>query len=153
VNTYLESEFPFYTAYSKTVRGNSLSCTAQTSIFRSKSNDHDPTCHCLLTLLKFEFFLVLKIMKVDFDATVSAINKIFQDSVITGCNFHLNQCLWRQRDSIGLTAQCKENEQVRLICRMRAALAHQPINKVGEGWLRIMENVPYNETLTLQGCW
>jgi hypothetical protein len=30
---------------------------------------------------------------------------------------------------------------------MRAALAHEPINKVGEGWLRIMENVPYNEQL------
>jgi hypothetical protein len=89
-------------------------------------------------------------MKVDFEAAdVSAINQIFPDSVITGCNFQLNQCLWRQRQTTGLTGQRKENEQVRLTCRMRAVLAHEPINKVGEGRLRIMQNVPYNLVLTL----
>ena len=71
VNFYLESEFPFYTACLKIVRGNSLSCIVQTSIFRSTSNEHDiTTCHCWLTLLKFVFFLVLKIMKVNFEAAV-----------------------------------------------------------------------------------
>jgi len=89
-------------------------------------------------------------MKVDSEAAVvNAINKIIPDAVITGCNFHLNQCLWTRRQTIGLTGQCKENGQVRLIRRMRAALAHEPINKVGEGWIRIMENVPYKEKLTL----
>ena len=96
------------------------------------------------------FFLVFRIVKVGFEAAVvSAVNKIFPDSVINGCNCHFNQCLWRQRQNIGFTAQRKENEQVQLTCRMRAALAHEPINKVEEVWLRIMENVPHNDKLTL----
>jgi hypothetical protein len=53
-----------------------------------------------------------KIIKVDFEAAViSAINKVFPDSVITGCNFHFNQCLWRQIQNIGLTAECKEDKR------------------------------------------
>jgi len=41
-------------------------------------------------------------MKVDFEAAViSAINKVFQVSVITACNFHFNQCLWRQLQNTG----------------------------------------------------
>jgi hypothetical protein len=43
----------------------------------------------------------------------------------------------------------KEDEQVRIICRTCAALAHLPIDKVEEGWLMIMESVPQNEKLTL----
>jgi hypothetical protein len=43
----------------------------------------------------------------------------------------------------------KEDEQVRLMGRMCAALAHLPINKVEEGWLMIMVSVPQNEKLTL----
>jgi len=39
------------------------------------------------------------------------------------------------------------------MCRIRAALAHEPINKVGEGWLRIIRNVAYNEKLTLFLHW
>ena len=45
------------------------------------------------------------------------------------------------------TVEYKENEQVRLKCRMCAALAHLLISKV-EGWLMIMENVPQSEKIT-----
>jgi hypothetical protein len=31
------------------------------------------------------------------------INKVFPQSVIAGCNFHFNQCLWRQIQTIRLT--------------------------------------------------
>jgi long-subunit fatty acid transport protein len=86
-----------------------------------------------------------KTIKVDFEAAViSAINKVFPDSVITGRNFHFIQYLWRQTQNIGLTVEYKDNEQVRIIVRMCAALAYQPIDKV-EGWLMIMESVPQNE--------
>jgi hypothetical protein len=53
-----------------------------------------------------------KIIKVDFEAAVlSAINKVFPDSIITGCNFHCNQSLWRQTQNIGLTVEYRENKQ------------------------------------------
>jgi hypothetical protein len=42
-------------------------------------------------------------MKVDFEAVVKdAINKVFPDSIITGCNFKFNQRLWRQIQTIRL---------------------------------------------------
>jgi hypothetical protein len=90
-----------------------------------------------------------KIIKLDFEAAViSAINKVFPDSVITGCNFHFDQCLWRQIQNIGLTVEYKEDEQVRIICRMCAALAYLPIDKGEERWFMIMDSVPQNEKLT-----
>jgi hypothetical protein len=50
-------------------------------------------------------------MKFDFEAAViSAINKVFPDSVIIGCNFHFNQCLWRQIQNIFLKVEYKEGD-------------------------------------------
>ena len=57
------------------------------------------------------FFLITKIVKDESNAAVvSAINKVFPDSVITACNMHLSQCLGRQLHNIGLTVENKENE-------------------------------------------
>jgi hypothetical protein len=91
--------------------------------------------HCLLTLLKnWCVFWLPKIIKFDFEAAViSAINKVCPDSVITGCNIHFNQSLWRLIQNIGLTVEYKEDKQVRIICRMCAALAYLTIDKLEEG--------------------
>jgi len=58
------------------------------------------------------FFLVISIMKVDFEAAVvSTINTVFPGSVITGCNFHFSQCLWRQLKNSSLMVQYKERKK------------------------------------------
>jgi len=44
---------------------------------------------------------------------------------------------------MGLTVEYKENEQVRLTCRISIALAYLPISEVEEGWLMILQNVPH----------
>jgi hypothetical protein len=42
-------------------------------------------------------------IKVDFEAAViSTINKVLPDFVITGCNFHFSQRLWRKIKNIRL---------------------------------------------------
>jgi hypothetical protein len=62
------------------------------------------------------FFLVIKIRKVDFEASaLSAINKAFPDSVVTGCNFLFNQCLWRQIKNIGLTVEYEAPEGIPIL--------------------------------------
>jgi len=54
------------------------------------------------------FFLVITIMKINFEAAViSAVNEVCQISVITGCNFHFIQCLWRQIKNIVLPGEYK----------------------------------------------
>lgn len=54
----------------------------------------------LLTLLKIlSLFLSPKTINFDFEAEVfSVINRVFPLSLITGCTFHFNHCLWRQFD-------------------------------------------------------
>ena len=70
-------------------------------------------------------------MKIDFEAAaLSAINKVFPDSVITGCDFYLNRYLWIK--NIGLTVEYKENEQVRIIYRIYTALLYLSVNKIEE---------------------
>jgi hypothetical protein len=60
--------------------------------YRTKK-EKKKTIHCLLTLLKnWCVFWSPKMIKVDFEAVViSAINKVFLDAIIAGCNFHFNQ--------------------------------------------------------------
>jgi hypothetical protein len=42
-------------------------------------------------------------MKLAFEvAVISAVNKVWPDSVITGCNFHFSQFMWTQIQNIGL---------------------------------------------------
>ena len=90
-----------------------------------------------------------KIIKLDFEAAaISAINKFFPDSVITGCSLHFSVCGNRYK-ILALTVGYEENEEVRRACRMCAALAHRPISKAEVVWLMIMENVPQKEKLTL----
>jgi hypothetical protein len=64
-----------------------------------------------LTLLKIWCsFWSPEIIKIDFEVVViSAINKVFLDTVVTGCNFYLNESVWRQIQNIGLTVQYEKN--------------------------------------------
>jgi len=48
-----------------------------------------------------------------------------------------------------LTAEYKENDEIRITYSMYAALAYLLNNKLEEGWLMILEHAPQNEQLTL----
>jgi hypothetical protein len=63
-----------------------------------------------LTLLKIWCsFWSPEIIEIDFEAVfISAINKVFPDTVVTGRNFYLNQSVWRQIQNIGLTVRYKK---------------------------------------------
>lgn len=87
-------------------------------------------------------------IKLDFEtAAINACRQEFPNSVISGCNFHFNQCLWRKIQSLGLVKDYKENEEIRQICKMCSALAYMPLNTIEDGWILIMEGVPDNEKL------
>jgi hypothetical protein len=86
-------------------------------------------------------------MKDYFEASaIKTINKVFSGSVFTGRKFHFRPCLWRQPQNIGLTVEYKEVKQVRLTCRMRAALAYLPINTAEENMflnMKILHGIRY----------
>lgn len=88
-------------------------------------------------------------INIDFEAaTISALRKIFPSAEISGCYFHMKQCLWRKIQELGMTEDYKENAEVRTRLRMCAALAFLKEEDVGEGWLEIHSNAPSNEKLT-----
>jgi hypothetical protein len=65
-----------------------------------------------------------KIMKNDITSeAITAINKDFSASIITGCNFHIRQRQRRQQQNVVPIVEYTEVKQVRLTCRLRAALA------------------------------
>jgi hypothetical protein len=104
------------------------------------------TCDFLFGLVWCSFWSP-KMIKFDFETAVkSAINRAFPCSIITGCNFNFNQCLWRQIQTIRLNGGM-QSEQVQITCRICAALVHLFINKA-EVRLMIMENIRQNEKLT-----
>lgn len=90
-----------------------------------------------------------KYFKTDFEiAAIEAITNIFPSTIISGCNFHFNQCIWRKVQEYGLIKEYKEKEEVRTHIRLCASLAHIPIYALEDGWLFIMENSPFCEKIT-----
>lgn len=89
-----------------------------------------------------------KYIKLDFEmAAVEAVRLIFPESFVSGCNYHYNQCLWRQIQNLGLTTDYRDIEEVRTICRMCSALALIPIEKLDDAWLLIMSLSPTHHKL------
>lgn len=87
-------------------------------------------------------------INVDFEsAAISALQEVFPSVDINGCFFHMKKCLWRKVQSIGLTNEYRENEEVRLSIRMCAALAFLKPEDICEGWLIIHGEAPSNSKL------
>ena len=53
-------------------------------------------------------------------AAIKAIKKNFPEVVINGCYFHFGQCLWRNLQSQGLQAWCRDVENAFLIKQIQA---------------------------------
>lgn len=86
---------------------------------------------------------------VDFEGSaINAIREVSPTSEIHGCYFHFKKCLWRKVQEIGLTCEYKENEDIRLLIQMCAALAFLKIEDVQDGWVEIHSQAPQNPKLS-----
>lgn len=82
-------------------------------------------------------------IKIDFEvAVISAIQRVLPHTGISGCSFHFSQSIWRKIQTIGLTSEYKENQEVAKTCRRCAALVHIPPQNIDDAWLIIMEDAP-----------
>jgi len=108
--------------------------------------DKKETFHFLLTLLNcWGRFWSPKIIKVDFAAAIiAAINKVFQTLLLLSVIFVLASACGDKYKIFRLTQEYKETEQVD--SHAECVLL---INKVEEGRLMIMENVPQSGKLPL----
>lgn len=81
-------------------------------------------------------------------AVVSSLREVFPSVHVHGCYFHMKQCIWRKVQELGMTREYRENEEVRMQIRMRAALAFLRPEDVSNGWLEIHSTSPDVTKLT-----
>lgn len=85
-----------------------------------------------------------KKIHIDYEkAAINAVKEMFQETTITGCNFHFNQTLWREVQELGRATLYRDNEDIRNHIRMCAALAYLPEETLPDAWLIIMEGACY----------
>jgi hypothetical protein len=79
-------------------------------------------------------FMPLKFIQ-DFEvAAKTGFRAVFTDAPIHACFFHLSQCLWRHVQEAGLQRRYQNDATFGLRCRMIAATAFAPPEKVVEWW-------------------
>lgn len=80
---------------------------------------------------------------VDFEqSSINAVKKVFSNTRIVGCSFHLAQNLWRKIQHCQLTNLYRDNENIRTKCKMLLALSYIPEKDVQFALEVICENFP-----------
>lgn len=68
---------------------------------------------------------------VDFElAAINAINQNFENTIVSGCFFHLTQNVWKNIQKVGLQTRYNNHVEFAVNLRMIAALAFVPENDV-----------------------
>lgn len=95
-------------------------------------NKQEGTYRKVLTKIKnLEPYIQPESVICDFEAGLfNAINKVFPETEVVGCFFHLGQNLWRKIQELKLTDSYRTSEVIRLQCKMLIALAFVPIRDV-----------------------
>lgn len=89
-----------------------------------------------------------KTIKTDFEAAViEAIAEVFPETEVTGYSYQFNQCLWQQVQHLEMVQDYRKDEEVRLVCKMCAALALIPEAEVQNAWFLIRGIKPDHEKL------
>lgn len=79
----------------------------------------------------------------DFEnAVFNTINNQFPDTRIVGCNFHLTRNLWKHIQSNQLTKLYKDDEEIRIQCKMLLALSYVPVQDVQFAFEVIVASFP-----------
>lgn len=75
--------------------------------------------------------------QLDFEpATLKAIEEVFPQAEVKGCNFHFVQCLWRKVQGLGLQ-RAYNQPGIKKTVRSIAALAFVPENHIAAAWRAI----------------
>lgn len=80
---------------------------------------------------------------IDFErAAITAFENAYPLAVVTGCYFHLTQCVLRKVNEIGMKTAYENDDDVRSSVRCLAALAFVPVGDVGEAFDILADNMP-----------
>lgn len=94
----------------------------------------------LSTLVRLQPNLDPARITIDFEkAAIIAIQKVFPNASIHGCNFHLGQNLWRHVQQVGLQARYSDDPDFAHNLRLVFALAFIPIDDVADAFSDLTE--------------
>ncbi|KAF8796845.1 hypothetical protein HNY73_001178 [Argiope bruennichi] len=78
---------------------------------------------------------------IDFEtAAIKGGKIVFPTLEIRDCNFHFNQCLWRQVQSIGFSDAYKFNAEIKFHVRICAALTSLPEEDLDDAFMKIQKD-------------
>ena len=85
----------------------------------------------------------------DFEvAAINGINNNFNEVTVTGCFFHLQQCIWRKIQQLGLTSAYREpNGECATNARSLAALAFVPERDVVQAFTELISDNEFDARL------
>jgi hypothetical protein len=69
--------------------------------------------------------------KTDFEfAAICALKEVYSNVIVSGCQFHLSQCIWRKIQSMGLVSMYKSNNNIKKFTKVLTALSYVRIGKL-----------------------
>lgn len=82
----------------------------------------------------------------DFEAAaMNAFREAYPNAQVTGCYFHLCQCIIRKVNEIGLKSEYESNLEIAGFIRCLAALSHVPTTDVVNAFETLVQEMPANE--------
>jgi len=83
---------------------------------------------------------------VDFErAAITAFEAAYTSAIVTGCYFHLTQCVVRKVNEIGMKSSYENDDAIRASVRCLSALAFVPIPDVADAFDILAEDMPAHD--------
>ena len=85
----------------------------------------------------------------DFEvATIQAIRQNFPQTALTGCFFHMQQCIWRKIQNLGLTSAYKEaDRKFALSAKSLTCLAFVPVGDVTSAFTQLIGSSDFDRRM------
>lgn len=81
---------------------------------------------------------------VDFEkGAINAIQRVFSNTLVGGCFFHLSQSIWRHVQNLGFQQRYINDSEFALQIRMMAALSFVPEEDVEKAWNELLDSEFY----------
>ena len=66
----------------------------------------------------------------DYESAIwGAVQRVFPDSSLKGCSYHLSQAIWRHIQELGLQPSYINDSGSQLFCRKLMAIANKPVDE------------------------
>lgn len=118
------------------------------AILKNKTQDTYRSIFNVLTILNGP--ICPRIVKTDFEnASINALNLTFPESAISGCQFHLGQCLQRKMKQLNIYNFYKTDRIIKKYIKSLTALAFVNPNKITDTFNELINSIDFPDTIRI----